>query len=489
MHNKSMINSFSSFNNNFPDIKTKKKKQHDETEDRVIINTYIQDSQPENAGNTDVFKKIIPLPEDMFKRKENISAKWFNNPIVSMIAAPVAILGIGAGLAFTYKKSFNNKNALKKELRIPPQGRLIAINDDDSMSLLMLVQDPSLKNLIVATSVIAASVTAFVLKNVSDGVKEVLVKKQAADIKRDKEEKLIDIETRSFSGKNQIIRNLMSEKSREMNDFEKSLSIEENPENLSFAQQKNKINFKGENNNKESERKDSSNKTLLYSALGIAALGLSVLFSKSIFKNLREIANVVEKNEKNTKTVKKHITKELTNIKTIENLENKLKKSKTSEAVKEHLREEWTKIHNPSGFAPTPEVIAGQRGKTGFSSVVLSHPSSFIYTWLINKNPQTETLAMVMAASAGLGYAGQLAVKGVKEVQVEKANANTEVALQDRLVQVELKNFYSKKKSYIAPIIEESKEKLKSAKTKEDSKKIKDNVLSEIKNGPPYIYS
>ncbi len=176
-------------------------------------------------------------------------------------------------------------------------------------------------------------------------------------------------------------------------------------------------------------------------------------------------------------------------IKKPEELDKVLIDTKISDKAKDYVRNEWGKIHSPSGFAPTPELIAGTRGKTGFSSVVLAEASSFIYTWLINKNPQTQTLATVMCSAAALGYIGKKTVEGIKEVKVEKVNANTEVELQDRLVQVDLKNFYAKKKSYVEPFMDDFKEKIKTPRSKEELKRMKENILTEIKSGPPFVYS
>ena len=133
-------------------------------------------------------------------------------------------------------------------------------------------------------------------------------------------------------------------------------------------------------------------------------------------------------------------------------------------------------------------MIGGIPGKTSFSSVV-SDVTSFIYTYILNPTPQTGNLALLLCSSSALGYLGEKTVEGVKEAQVEKANAKTEVELQDRLVQVELKNFYKKKDSYIQPIMNDYKEKLKNSFSKEEVKKMKENVLSEIKNGPPCVYA
>ena len=77
----------------------------------------------------------------------------------------------------------------------------------------------------------------------------------------------------------------------------------------------------------------------------------------------------------------------------------------------------------------------------------------------------------------------------VKEVQVKKLNAQTEVDLQNRLVSTELRNFKSKKEAAIQPLVDEFYKQAKNGKPKEELKVIADNILFEIKNGPPFVYS
>jgi len=484
MYKSSVLNNFSAAQpRNFEDLKKKKKTQNEITKEGVVVNTFIKDVDTYYA---DFPVSSTPLPTDMFNKKEKIANKWYNNPIVPIIAAPLALLGIGAAMAIAYKSSFIHKFKIPEKDRIPNFGRIVTLNDDNKMVLLLLVQDPSMKSLLATAAVFTASASGFIMKNVTDGVKEVLVKKQFADIKRDKEEKLIDIETRNFSGKNQIIRSLMSKKYDELNSCDNFLK---NPENVI----KNQLNFKNkiafsnaqkENANKEN-KKDSLGKIVLYSALGAATIGISVLFTKSILKNMGFIAKHLE----NIKTeAGKKISVDIANL-SEEKIKENLAKSEISNETKHFIMQKWKKINGKdSVFEAAPEMMGGIPGKTSFSSVV-SDVTSFVYTYVLNPTPQTRNLALLLCSSAALGYVGEKTVEGIKEVQVEKANAKTEVELQDRLVQVELQNFYQKKNSYIQPLMDDYKEKIKTPSSKENVKKLKENVLTEIKSGPPFVYS
>ena len=51
---------------------------------------------------------------------------------------------------------------------------------------------------------------AFMGKTFCEGFRDVWVKKKEADIHKDLQENLIEVETQSFSGKMQIIRNMLS---------------------------------------------------------------------------------------------------------------------------------------------------------------------------------------------------------------------------------------------------------------------------------------
>ena len=79
--------------------------------------------------------------------------------------------------------------------------------------------------------------------------------------------------------------------------------------------------------------------------------------------------------------------------------------------------------------------------------------------------------------------------EAVKEVQVKKYNADIELNLQKRLVATELRNFKAKKDSAIEPLCEEFMKQKKEGISPEELKVIADNILFEIKNGPPFVYS
>ena len=68
-------------------------------------------------------------------------------------------------------------------------------------------------------------------------------------------------------------------------------------------------------------------------------------------------------------------------------------------------------------------------------------------------------------------------------------SADVELDLQKRLVATELRNFKAKKDSAIEPLCEEFFAQKASGKSPEELKIMADNILFEIKNGPPFVYS
>jgi len=472
----------------FVDVKKRKKSQDETTREGVVVNTFIRDIDTYRA-NLPVSE--TPLPPAMYEDKKPIAPKWYNNPIFPMIATPIILLGLGAGLTKAYKNSFKDKFKIPPKNQIPNFGRIVTINDDNKMVLLLLVQDPSVKSLLSVVAVFAASATGFIMKNVADGTKEILVKKQFADIKRSKEERLIDIETKSFSGKNQIIRSMISQKAKEMDEIEK-VSTENTHEKGDLSFEKFKKSGKSllfgvrnpENKTNETSDKKTAGKYILYSVLALGTAVAAGVFTKSIFKNIGSIAKHME-NIKNEVSCK--VAEDLSTISEDE-LRSNLKKSQLSQEAKQYVVKEWQKANGKDQKMESAPDMWGKPGMTSLSSVV-SDVTSFIYTYILEPNPQTRNLALLLCSSAALSYAGEKTVEAVKEVKVEKANADTEVALQDRLVQVELQNFYSKKQSYIKPLIDDYKIKLQTPKQPEEVKKLKENVLTEIKSGPPFVYS
>jgi hypothetical protein len=146
------------------------------------------------------------------------------------------------------------------------------------------------------------------------------------------------------------------------------------------------------------------------------------------------------------------------------------------------IRTSTTKVNPNIGGDGTP--------KPSFNSFVDDY-RAFFYNWLLDtSNPQFKQLFLGITGITAISYGGTLAGEAIKEVQVKKINAETELELQKRLVSTELRNFKSKKDAAIQPLVNEFYKQVDSGqKSNTELKAMAENVLFEIKNGPPFVYS
>jgi len=131
---------------------------------------------------------------------------------------------------------------------------------------------------------------------------------------------------------------------------------------------------------------------------------------------------------------------------------------------------------------------SGEDKNTFYSHV--NDYKAFLYNWLMDSgNKQFKSLFFGITGASAATYLGKTSFDAIKDVQVKKYNAETELNLQKQLVAVELKNYKSKKESSINPLCDEFYRQKSNGKPKEDLKIMADSILNEIKNGAPYIYS
>ena len=465
------------------DSKCKKNKS---LQEGVIVNNCIKDPQeyPSDLAvlMPESYKKVDDIKND---KEPNVSKGIFKSAIIPLILAPVLTLGVGAILSNCYLRSVKNKNDFHNV------GRVITLNKDNLMVLYKLLQEPTPKSLYAAIGVIAVSAILYVLKNTIDGFKEFMINQNKANCKKHLEEALINIETRSFAGKNQINRNLILEIREKLNEInnKKGVNFEEE---ASFKGNEHKSN---KNKTQESGLLDNSKFQLL---LGICTLGLSCLFAGLLLKNINKAAKQVEEHSN------KLADKIEENISTMseEKLLSELKKTRMSlEKVKIIInkntnipKENKEKIFNQikeeyNVFGEAPYQISGNPHKIQFSSLT-TEITGFLYAFIVDPKKSTRDLCLTMFSFAGLAYVGEKSVDTVKDMQVEKARVDTEITLQDKLVDTELRNFMSKKRSYLNPLVEDYIIAVKqNPKNTENLKKRYNNVLEEVKNGPPFVYA
>jgi len=339
----------------------------------------------------------------------------------------------------------------------------------------------------------------FMGKMFIDGFKEVWVKKREADIQKNLQENLIEVETQSFSGKIQIIRSMLSKKAEEFSEY--LCAPVQNPPR--FEKFKNRLNFRGQNNEADAK---SSNVNLKYFALG--ALTLSTIAGLGFFsmKNLGKGKKYLEKYVLDTKQKISEIVK-CSNLKSKDedkvNLKNMFQAiDANSKYIKDELSKlNWEKEEKASfieeisfnvrkSTAQVDKALGGDGSpKPSFYSHVNDY-RAFFYDYLLDtSNPLFKTLFLGITGVTAISYGGKALGEAVKDVQVKKMNAETELDLQKRLVATELRNFKAKKDAAIDPLCDEFYVQLQKGKPKEELKTIAENILFEVKNGPPFVYS
>ena len=498
-----------------------------ETKEGFLVDNYIKDNSINLNETMDslVISKNTSMPEKLY---ENDKAKKSLLPI-SAIALGVmsAVAGI-AGLVHHSSKVNLTMDSLK---RVPPTVRNVAINDETFQALYRIVECPNYKTIQAGVGVFALTAMAFMGKTFFDGFKEVWVKKREADIQKNLQEKLIDIETQSFGGKIQITRSMLSQKAIELNKY---LNYEPN-KHVKSREAFKALMFKGSkisSFNSEDVIVSSQNETIQPIAEKLDSFGLRPQNDDNNFTKKRNDANYfltglatlagiiglgflslklltkskghLEKFVKDAKTEISNIVKKSTDKtqkQDIVNLENLFK---TVEASEEEIREtlkpmNWDKkeefikrISKEIGKSTVDANVycgGGKTPKPAFYSHVNDY-RAFLYNYLLDTdNAQFKALFLGTTGITAFGYGGKLLGDAIKDVQVKKYNADTEAELQQRLVSTELKNFKSKKDAAIQPLMDEFYKQVRAGKPKEELKVMAENILLEIKNGPPYVYS
>ena len=483
----------------------------------VLINSYVKDpnlSLDETYDSLVISKNQIALPE---KLKEKDSGNI--NPIYPICAVTIGVMGLLAIFTSMMTKFSKGKLESTKEYLLPGITRNHCINNEIHQSIFSMIQSPNRKTILATIGVITLGAMAFMGKIFIDGFKEVWVKNQEADINKNLQENLIAVETQSFSGKLQIIRSMLSSKAKVFTDELNSLSknkdfndqsgreptITSASDNLSFGQRSDKQSEKNRN-------------TYIIGGFTLASiLGLGYIS----VKNLRKSDELIKKGIKNTKTGIDILVKEFNSgtplnrleghngeilsgkqaykhlienmLESIyakpEEIENIINKMNLEKKEKEEFIKHIKNSMNQATEKVNPTIGGSGRNKITYFSHVNDY-LSFFYDWLMNpKNPQFKNLFFGIAGVSALAYGGKAAAEAIKEVQVKKYSADIELNLQRRLVATELRNFKAKKDSAIEPLCNEFIKQKQEGKSAEELKIVADNILFEIKNGPPFVYS
>lgn len=458
----------------------------------VIVNSFIKDpllSLDETCDTLIISQTNIEMPQKVYEKETKQ-----RDPLIPLCIATVGVMALLGGFTAMMKKFSKGKLENTKEYLLPGITRNHCINDEVHQSIFSMIQSPNRKTILASLGVITLGSMAFMGKIFIDGFKDVWIKKQEADIQKNLQESLIEVETQSFSGKIQIIRSMLSSKAK------------------IFSQE---LSFKGKNEN---QSETNNNKMwLIGGATLLSILGLGYFATRNIRKSDEYIKNGI----KNTKLGIDKIIEDFNAGKPIEDmhghnyeilkgkdaykmlianmLESIYAKPEDVERIVNKLnlpkaeKEEFIKYlkddMNQATEQVNPTIGGSGRNKITYFSHVNDY-LSFFYDWLMNpKNPQFKNLFFGITGISALAYGGKTAAEAIKDVQVKKYNAQTELELQRRLVSTELRNFKAKKESAIEPLCDEFYLQKDAGKSKEELKIIADNILFEIKNGPPFVYS
>ncbi|PWL80893.1 hypothetical protein DBY21_00240 [Candidatus Gastranaerophilales bacterium] len=476
------------------------RKTNNDTKEGVLVNSLIKDNTASNPTltlndtmDTLVISKSSQMPDKLYE-KEARSEK----SLVPISGIALGVMGAIAGLTALISHSAKINLNIDSLKRLQPTIRNVAINDEPIQALYRIVECPNWKTITAGTGVFALTAMAFMGKTFFDGFRDVWVKKKEADIQKNLQEKLIDIETQSFAGKIQITRSMLSQKAIELSKY-----LKYEPQKKQISEETFKaLMFKGGNIKNAGRDKKDNNLNYILIGLGTFAgiVGLGFLALKNLTKSKGHIEKFIAKTSNEIKDVVKNAKPD-----NIEQTKADLKNLfKSIEPSKEKM-EEWLKSldwkdkeafiksmvneFEKSTVDANPHCGGGSIPKTTFYSHVNDF-RAFFYNYLLDTgNKQFKALFLGTTGLTAIGYGGKLVGEAVKDVQVKKLNADTEAELQQRLVSTELKNFKSKKDAAIQPLMDEFYKQAREGKPKEELKTMAENILFEIKNGPPFVYS
>ena len=510
----------------------------------VIVNNYIKEDKGTVSLNMDDICTTLVIPDTFNKNT-------YNRPITpeekkdekksSMLRsafplAAVSLIALGGflGLTALMKKSaasLNDKNVLRQE-RLPNLGTNMNIKQEHEFGAYMALRNPNKKTILAMIGIFIMSGLTLIGKNLVDGVEEIWVKKKEADANKILQDDLIDIETRAFAGKLDVINEELVNKANYFKSVLNSIpeSSVANVQNSSNTKNSANpfINFFGFKGNKKEDLQTKTNTASINNdskeKIGNSPLVLGLMtagvLAAGIFAGRKMFKNFVAADSE----VRKYVNNETAEIeKRIKALSDKIQHAETKEAAAADLdnlknllqikradsietgqtfsqfkflsdndianKTNEVMVGIKSIYGDAPETLGGRVGQVQYYCY-LDEARGHVYNWIMNpENPFAGYLFLTLTIVNAAGYSIKKAIEGIKEAAVIKENKNTEKQLQERLIDTEIRNFKSKKESAIEPLMNEFNARLNEGAGKEELKNMADNILLEIKNGPPFVYS
>ncbi len=470
----------------------------------VLINNHIVNPNENNVSFDDMQDSLLVVNAPKYykipvnNKNENEESPFnIKKAIKPLIAGTLVIAGGILGLSSILKHSSKTLLSSKSFEQLPDLAVNMNIKEEPQFAIYRAIRDPNFKNVLGAAAIFIMSGITIACKNFVDGAKEIWLKKQSADIEKELQEKLIEVETNSFSGKLNIINEMLQ------NNIKYFDSVLNNKPVFKSTNILNKyVTFKG--SNEETKKDDKKNLKYLLAASGVvlAALIAGKLSLSNLRKTAKYSSDYADKFTESTinainETVKKADKKDIPSI--VEMLKSICAKPEfikeigekyklTPEEIDSVIRSvEQTK---KTIFADAPTALGGIPKKIQYYCYI-DENRGHLYNWVLNpENKFTKYIFIAFTLSSAIGYLFKQTMDALKDVTVLKENAKTELNLRKRLVEVEINNFKAKKESAIQPLVDNFTLQFESGiKTREELKALADNILLETKNGPPYVYT
>lgn len=448
----------------------------------------------------------IPKEENKDCTESAFNIKKAMTPlIVSTGVMCASIFAVSAILNKSSKTILNTKSFEQ----LPDLAVNMNIKEEPQFALYRAIRDPNTKNLLGALGVFVMSGITIISKNFVEGAKEIWLKKKAADVEKDLQEQLIDVETNSFSGKLNVVNELLSSNVKYFDSVLNAKNEKASSKPNIFA---GFMSFKGnETISKEPKNDKTKDKKELYKNIGFAALTVGVIagavaLGKLSLNNLRKTAENSNKFANDITEATIDAVKNISDKGNNADLPSIIGYLKAISAKPEFIKEIGKKYNLADGeiqsiieqvnettktiFADAPVALGGIPKKIQYYCYI-DENRGHLYNWILNpENKFTKYIFTAFTITGSIGYLFKQGMDALKELAVLKENAKTELDLRKRLVDVEIRNFKAKKESAINPLVDNFNKQVKSGnKSQEELKQIADNILMETKNGPPYVYT
>lgn len=491
------------------------KNEPDKTLKGVLINNHVKNPADTGISFNEIRDSLlicnsgeyytIPEKEDSKKKEES---SFDDKKALKPLLIGTGILLAGCfGLSAILKSSSQTLLQSKSYECLPDLAINNNIKQEPHFAIYRVIRDPNFKNIMGAAAVFIMSGLTIAATNFVEGTKEIWLKKKSADVEKNLQENLIEVETNSFSGKLKVVNDMLDKNARYFDEVLNNRKEKDSTPNI-FGKF---ISFKGnqesrENKTETDNTKEEKIKNIKYALMTAGIVISAILLGKKSISNIKQTAentnnlanNIASNtinliNEKAKQPAEKDLPDIIRYLKSIcakpEFIRDIGKKyGLTEDKINSIIKsvEEEKKII----FADAPTALGGIPKKLQYYCY-LDENRGHLYNWVINpENKFTKYIFLSFTLSSAIGYIFKQGMDAIKEATVMKENAKTELDLRKRLVDVEIANFKAKKESAIKPLVESfTRQANDGTKTKEELKQIADNILTETKNGPPYVYT